>query len=321
MNEHLLGYLLNALDPETHRQVDGYVKSNPEARQRLELLRQAAKPLAVDRDECEPSRDLVIGTLARVAEHCCRTLPHAPMAAATRTVAAQRPFWRRADVLVAAALLITVLGFTIPWFLKVRQQALITECQANLKKFYDALKVYSEKHGDRFPNIATAAKPPRNVAGLVVPILSDAQTLPDDVSVRCPANGSAMRVTWTVQDLEQMDPAQFDLLKAKLVSCYAYSLGYRTEDAVVLSLDYDPGQKGSVPIMADGPPRDAWAGNSSNHGGKGQNVLYVDGSVKFCTTRTAGLEGDDIYVNFKGKIAPGLSWKDTVLASSEVNPP
>jgi hypothetical protein len=35
--------------------------------------------------------------------------------------------------------------------------------------------------------------------------------------------------------------------------------------------------------------------NSASHGGKGQNVLYKDGSVKFEKTVTVGLNGDNIY--------------------------
>ncbi len=36
-------------------------------------------------------------------------------------------------------------------------------------------------------------------------------------------------------------------------------------------------------------------GNSQNHGGEGQNVLYLDGSVRFERKPTIGLHGDNIY--------------------------
>jgi prepilin-type processing-associated H-X9-DG protein len=153
-------------------------------------------------------------------------------------------------------------------------------------------------------------------------MLRDAGTLPDDVNVRCPADGGPAHVTWSVRDLEKMGDAQFDKEKPKLVSGYAYALGYRTPEAQVLSLDYDPDTKplGSLPIMSDAPPRDAWRGNSAKHGGKGQNVLYVDGSVKFCTSRDAGYERDDIFLNRDQKLGAGLDWKDGVLGGSEINP-
>jgi prepilin-type processing-associated H-X9-DG protein len=320
MNENLLGYALCALDSQTHERVDAYVKSHPEARRRLEQLQRALAPLASDRHDGDPPLDLVMNTLARVAEHSCRDVPHAPQISRSPP-ASPRPFWRRADVLVAATILLTVLGVGIPWVSHVRRQAMLTECQANLRQFYTALKVYCDKNGN-FPNVATAAKPPRNIAGLVVPMLRDAGTLTDDISVRCPANGGPVIVTWSIRDLEQLDPAQFDEVKSKLVSCYAYSLGYRNDDAVVLSLDYDPGTKplGNLPIMADCPPRDAWKGNSPNHGGKGQNVLYLDGHVSFCTTRDVGFERDDIFLNRDKKLGAGLDWKDGVLGGSEVNP-
>ena len=49
----------------------------------------------------------------------------------------------------------------------------------------------------------------------------------------------------------------------------------------------------STPILADRPPAQGW-GNSPNHGGTGQNVLFVGGNVGFFTTRTVGPENDEI---------------------------
>ena len=72
--------------------------------------------------------------------------------------------------------------------------------------------------------------------------------------------------------------------------------------------------------MADCPPPDAGRGNSLNHGGQGQNVLYLDGHTQWCTTRTVGLAGDDIFINRERRVAPGLDWADSVLGRSEVGP-
>jgi len=64
MDPDLLGYLLNALAPEEQRQVEAYLASDPEARQRLRLLRQALAPLETDRDAIEPPPGLAARTLA-----------------------------------------------------------------------------------------------------------------------------------------------------------------------------------------------------------------------------------------------------------------
>ena len=51
-------------------------------------------------------------------------------------------------------------------------------------------------------------------------------------------------------------------------------------------------------------PTGVRGGNSPNHGGKGQNVLFRDGSVKFC--KSPELDGDNIYLNKFKKVATGL---------------
>src|SRR5436190_1928347 len=109
MENNLVGYLLDSLDPTTHSQVESYLRSNPEAREKLELLRNALAPLEADRDSPMPPRDLAVQTLARVAEHTCRNLPRSPKPL-TRGNGILRPLWGRPDVLVAACLLLTVIG-------------------------------------------------------------------------------------------------------------------------------------------------------------------------------------------------------------------
>src|SRR5262245_4004200 len=102
MDENLVGYLLNALDPETHREVEARLAADPAARERLDQLRQALEPLEADRAEFEPPAGLAVRTLARVAEHTCQDLPRAPVTAASRAPGLARSLLRRADVLVAA---------------------------------------------------------------------------------------------------------------------------------------------------------------------------------------------------------------------------
>src|SRR5439155_14991626 len=154
------------------------------------------------------------------------------------------------------------------------------------RKFYVGLKNYAALHHNEFPNVARAADSPKNVAGLIVPILMDSQALPEAVSVRCPANGPAQSCPWTLRELRAMSPEQFRRNVDQLASCYAYSLGYRADGAVV-GLRFEPEKPNHrLPVMADCPPPDPSNGNSPNHGSKGQNVLFMDGHVEFCTQRT-----------------------------------
>jgi hypothetical protein len=71
--------------------------------------------------------------------------------------------------------------------------------------------------------------------------------------------------------------------------------------------------------MADHRPQPVFGSNSPNPGGRGQNVLYVGGNVKWLTAPTAGCD-EDIYLNRGKKIAAGMDCDDTVLGSGEAGP-
>jgi hypothetical protein len=75
-----------------------------------------------------------------------------------------------------------------------------------------------------------------------------------------------------------------------------------------------------LPILADRPPQGGGPGNSPNHGGCGQNILLVNGQVRYITTRAAGIDGDDIYTNRRNQVGAGLDRWDTVLGSSADRP-
>ena len=74
----------------------------------------------------------------------------------------------------------------------------------------------------------------------------------------------------------------------------------------------------AMPAAADSP---SWsddggvlAGNSPNHGGWGQNVLFTDGHVRWHHTRSLGPHDLDMYLNADRLPAPGISERDAMLA-------
>jgi prepilin-type processing-associated H-X9-DG protein len=275
MDENLLGYLLGALDPDESRKVEALLEADPAARERLEALRQLLDPLAADSEDEDPPRGLTARTLARVAAGPCSDLPRAPACDAPAGPAL--PFWRRADALVAACVLLAVGGVLAHWLFSLRRPdsaASTLACQNNLRELYVPIKQFSERHDGNFPDKAAVQVGP--------------------VSFCCPANGGA--------------------------SCYAYSQGYRTSGGVVV-LRYEADKPvHRMPLMADSPPADPLHGNSPDHGGKGQNVLFMDGHVEFCKYRTVGVGGDDIFVNKASQVAAGLDWADAVLGRGSACP-
>jgi prepilin-type processing-associated H-X9-DG protein len=66
----------------------------------------------------------------------------------------------------------------------------------------------------------------------------------------------------------------------------------------VVAADYNPGKSGIYDVTAvteSSTSAEIRKGNSANHRGAGQNVLYADGRVSFETTPFCGKNHDNIY--------------------------
>jgi hypothetical protein len=227
---------------------------------------------------------------------------------------------RRADAIVAAALLLAVTSLIVIWIAQAQINQQRLACQNNLRLFYQSLRAFSDHHDNQFPLVE--AHPPRNVAGIFVPILNDAGFLSPAVSVSCGTSPVPVHAP-SLGELEEMRrdrPEEFDSLIHNLAGCYAYTLGYGTP-TLHSGLRSDEGER--LPLMADCPAfRDGRVapGNSPNHGYNGQNVLFVDGGVEFATGRNVGVNRDDIFVNQRGEVAAGRNRFDSVLGASWARP-
>src|SRR5207244_10697945 len=168
VDEHLVGCLLPALDSDTERQVGDCLRASPEGRTRLELLRQALEPLQADNDEIDPPADLHLRTLRRIAETNFgspqRVPPAPPMSPAVPI-----SWWRRADVLVAASLLLICLPLALPLLSSAHRAYKRPLCEINLRGLFAALVHYSDMHAGKLPEVSE--QPPNNFAGVFVPVL------------------------------------------------------------------------------------------------------------------------------------------------------
>jgi prepilin-type processing-associated H-X9-DG protein len=318
MEEDFVGYLLNALDPVTHRRVETYIAAHPECGEQLELLRQSLEPLELDRDDVAPPPGLAQRTLELVGEHTCRRLPQAPPES-SRAGGPSRTWWRRSDVLVAASVLLFVMLLSPPVLSKIRKQYQLTACQNNLGILGRALLTFSDTHDRKFPNVADE-KPPYNVAGMVIPILYEAGVLDPDSDLRCPGDRPAPPLVYKASQLKAMPVEEFLDKLPYLSGPYSYTLGYR-QDGSVRGLHRDADQPQALsPLMADAPLLPLSDTNSGNHGGAGQNVLFMDGHVVFCSHRLVGYQRDDIYRSRANKVEAGINRYDAVLGDSSACP-
>jgi hypothetical protein len=327
--ELLVGYVLNALDADEQRQVERALQNDAELRRQVELIEQSLQPLAVERDHPQPPVGLRYQVLARVAED---RLAHPSLRLKAPPIYADRSgrsWWRRADVLVAAALLIVIGPLALPAISYAKQRFQISQCQSNLRAFHGALMAYTDLHEGRLPRVDK--EPPRNMAGVVVPILYH-DGLAKGLNLRCP---STPVPEVPMHSLEELDAAytnsgdSYNHLANQLIPSYAYSMGYQDAAGQLhgLRVDHVLNDNDRIPVMADRPSFNQTRGvfaestpNSRNHDGKGQNVLYLGGAVRFVTSPRIGAYGDDIYLNEQNRIAAGLHRLDAVLGASDFKP-
>jgi prepilin-type processing-associated H-X9-DG protein len=324
MERDLVGYLLKTVGPREQAAVEAYLHASPAAAAQAAGLRKTLDWLALD-PNTPPPPGLADQTLARIG-------PGAPQQPETPKVGPKplpwRPTRRLVELSVAATVGVAALGAVATYVADISTQGIggspsraqTTECQNNLRKLHGALAVYADNHRKQFPNVATAAEPPRNVASMVFPILFEAGLLPSDAKLSCAGAIGPVPCVIGVQDVRSMHATTWQGWADAMRHAYAYSLGYRTKSQI-LPTYLDEQLSSLMPLMSDSSPTDpSTSANSPSHGGSGQNVLFCDGHVIFSPLRTIGVDRDDIFLNRAGKQAAGLDSADAVLASGPIMP-
>jgi hypothetical protein len=322
MDENLVGYLLDALDPDERQQVQARLNARPELRMQMERLQRALEPLATDAEPLTAPPGLALSALARIAEYRCRTLPNAPPPTpAQRITVPARRMPRRADLLVAAMLLVVIGGLAFPGVQRLwRVYDHRATCTNNLRGLWTGLQGYAAHHDGYLPKIEEDG--PISRAGMFVPVLHNAGVLNSNTPLVCPGDqGQPMPAPPSLSDLQALyssDRRAFDTAVQNLAGSYAYTIGYKDGN---LLQGLRQGSGDDLPVLADRLPCNTLDNsNSPNHGGAGQNVLHLGGYSRWRPQRTAGINGDDIYLNRNKKVAAGLSRDDTVLGCSDSSP-
>jgi hypothetical protein len=170
MDTTLVGYLLGNLDPDTRKQVEARLRRDPSARAELARVRRSLGPLATLRSSSAPPPGLVRRTLARLAAH--RQLPAAPPLSSGQRVGVH---WLipRADLAVAALVLVIVLACLGPWLAACQRQARVRSGQQHLARIWSALRLQAD----------TRSRPTEDAGWDSAPALLG--TCPDQEHPRC----------------------------------------------------------------------------------------------------------------------------------------
>lgn len=306
----MLDYALGQSDAPERERLEREAATHPALGLRLESLDRAVRALLDDGGpEAFPApSDLVARTLSRVQEHSRRRRTILDF------VPARVPF-RAADVAVAAGILLAGMLTLLPAVHRNREQMNHVGCTANLRELGRALWLYGTRHqhypfGPQFDRNAPA--------GAFALVLSDEQLLQDRRLLDCPCNGRCPDHP-PLPSLQELLAIRRDApgrYREALCTDYAYNVSFvqpsgRVEPIAITS-------DSVIPLLADQPRherhRKILPGNSPNHGGRGQNVLYTDLHVRWHNTRRISPGDADLFLNDDQGLGPGLHPRDFVLS-------
>ncbi len=315
MDDRILAYLLGQLDAESVRTFEADLTTNPDLFQRTAQIRRTLAPLD-DLDSPEPPPGLAARTLAFIAAQTEQPLPPAPPRRLLRRDAPDRPSGRWIEWVLAASIALVVGGLCLAWLGRAWNRSEVLACQQNLASLWQALARYGQNHQGALPSV-TDAPGALAMAGSYVSLLHQAGVAPESLQVGCPGRGDRkVAPRYNLPELEQlyqMEPERFRRVMRDQAGDYAYTLGYR-QDGQLRGPRLDSGD--DTPLLADGPSVNG-PGNSSNHGNRGQNVLFVGGNVRWLPTAALGPQEDDIYRNRQLRVRAGLDPTDCVLGAGD----
>jgi hypothetical protein len=303
-----LDYVLGQLEGPAREQADAEVSGDPQLAEALDRLSRAVHRLLEDELTIEVPAQLAGRTHAFIAEHGRRRsiLEFLPI-----TV----PF-RWADVAVAASIFLAGLLTLVPAMQRSKERMAQAGCGFNLQQLGVGLLQYAGQH-HHFPY--APPDQPDAVAGTFAKTLQESGMLHDLKTLDCPCNGICTMASPTlhVPSLEKVRNKSPELYRVLLSCDYAYHVGFRNRAGRPGPLPAN--LMARVPLLADQPNHQRnhiLPGNSPNHGGRGQNVLFSDGHIAWYTTRRVSPVDLDIFLNEDRLPAPGINVDDAALVPS-----
>jgi hypothetical protein len=273
--------------------------------------------------------DLVEKTLERLYSHNIQTVGNNQLEkllrAESEKIVTKRPsFWRNfAQAAAVAAGVFILASLFVPVTRQMRALASKTACQANLSTIARGITQYGNEHDGFLPAVATKAGSPWWKVGSTQPenqsntrhlwLLVKQGYLPPNVFV-CPGGNREKILKF---DFSPTQIAQLTDFPDRQYITYSFKLICDPNKAVRSKLN--------IPLMADANPifetclknqaclsktefepvtlsERLLRVNSSSHRGKGQNIMFNDGTVQFSSQRVFGqdddiftLKGQDIY--------------------------
>jgi hypothetical protein len=293
----LIDFLRGECPPDQAESVRARLEADAAFRRLHDDLRNVESALRL-LPEVEPPEDLVAGTLSRI-DATAKTERLLAREELKRQRVLRPTFSLREAAAIAAAVILLGAIF-LPSVRLARYRALRNQCYSNVGQIGYAMQTYANENDGALPVAAGTAR--RWLPEEGQPVASNSTGLfrlvkggrASPVLFQCPAVGGGSFVVRS---------GMVDFPAPQYVNySYQYSLGasgLNRHDPTLAAVAED------MAILADDTPlfrngvfrRDRMHRSASdNHGGTGQNVLYLPGNAEWHEVATVGVDGDDIFM-------------------------
>jgi hypothetical protein len=328
-------YCLGLTSEKESAEAEALISSSEEAAQLHSKLLSAIAPLGMLEPQNCPD-DLAERTISRLntlADSSQLRLRQLLDAEQDRPVIHRVPFWHNLGELAAvAAVIIFFAGILIPPMSFARQKYWQQRCQMQLSNIFQGLKNYSSDYEDQLPLVEAAPGTPWYRVGYQgTEDYSSTRSLWRLVKGRYVSSPAV----FVCKGRSQGRALQFDVSQVQSFNDFPARRYVTYSPRIICSRASKGGIFGREPLMSDLNPifenlpqqclceikvrlnDKLLTINSINHNGRGQNVLFGDGTVRFIKDRHIGTAEDDIFT--LQEMGRGFEVKGCELPSCETD--
>lgn len=293
IEDSILPYILGTLSESETASFESKLASDNELANKVDAARRAIAPLNAWEAPAPPTT-LVDNILIQAAT----TTPleyvaaSASMTPTSQNASGHRNRFRLRELIAIAACIALMVSLYIPGVSSIRQRQLQNACKLNMAGFGTGVSAYANENNGNLPNIG--ASPNSNWLNdpnrrHLLPAVRHRLVLPSQLI--CPAADGSIDEEATLKNVEEfLKRTDLPFWAVPNANGPVPKISIRIN--VPLAADANPlFQKGKFHRGTDG----TLTPNSHTHGGKGQNVLFNDGSIRFIKTPVLDESDDNIW--------------------------
>jgi hypothetical protein len=306
-------YCLGLTSEKESAEAKALISSNEEAAQIHSKILSAIAPLdSLEMQSCpDELAESTISRLNSAADSSQFRLQQLLAAEQGRPVIHKVHFWHNLTEMAAvAAAIILVAGVLIPPLSFARQRYWQQRCQMQLSNIFQGIKRYSADYEGKLPVVAVTPGTPwyrvgyqgsedySNTRSLWRLVKGGYVKNPADFVCKGRSQGKALQFDMSQAQNFNDFPARRYVTYSPRIVCIKFQEKCMTSG--------EPLMADSNPIFENLPERLSYeiklrlnnkllSINSINHNGRGQNILFGDGAVRFIKDRHIGIAADDIF--------------------------